>query len=271
MSLNFIHIGQMKSGTTWVYNNYFYKNKDYAEIKLKEFRLFDNVKKENTEKKINRINNFFSNKPGNEKEYRLYLEYLNEPTSKNYLKIFSFYNKPSYDISPAYSGYNIDQIRILSKILPSNIKIILNIRNPIYRSWSHYTHYLKSLLKEKFLRPNKENLNKLRNEIKISSFLESKQIINKGFATKTIYNWNKFFNNMIIVHFDDFLDHKEKYFSNIHYQLLKKNLKDLSFNEIEKPRSNKLKLLEEDENIIREYFKMELLELNTLFPKKYII
>ena len=59
MSLNFIHIGQMKSGTSWVYNNYFYRNKDYADIKLKEFRLFDMVAEENVRKKVDRINDFF--------------------------------------------------------------------------------------------------------------------------------------------------------------------------------------------------------------------
>ena len=271
MSLNFIHIGQMKSGTTWVYKNYFYKNNDYADIKLKEFRLFDRVNENNVRKKINRINDFFNSEKENEKERKLYIDYLNEATPKNYLKIFDYYRKPTYDISPAYSGYNIEQIKKLSKILPTDIKIIFNIRNPINRTWSHYHHYLKALLNKNDLKPNRKNLEKIIGEIKILDFLKSGGINKKGFATRTIDKWNKIFNNIIIVHFDDFLIDKNKYFRNLHSQLLNKKIDDLSFNKIEKQKSNKLKLNFENENIIREYFKDELVELHTLFPEKYNI
>ena len=121
------------------------------------------------------------------------------------------------------------------------------------------------------LKPNRKNLEKIKGEIKILDFLKSGGINKKGFATRTIDKWNKIFNNIIIVHFDDFLIDKNKYFRNLHSQLLNKKIDDLSFNKIEKEKSKKLKLNFENENIIREYFKDELVELHTLFPEKYNI
>ena len=100
---NFLGIGAQKAGTTWLYENL----KQHPEIYLsdqKELHYFD--------KKLN--DSLFS-------------------YSRNFKNGLA---KVKGEVTPAYSILPVEKIRLIKKLMPQ-VKLILLLRNPIERAWSH--------------------------------------------------------------------------------------------------------------------------------------
>jgi hypothetical protein len=100
---NFLGIGAQKAGTSWLYENL----KLHPEIYLsdrKELHYFD--------KELN--NSLFT-------------------YSRNFK---NGKDKVKGEITPAYSILQVEKIRLIKKIMP-RVKLILLLRNPIERAWSH--------------------------------------------------------------------------------------------------------------------------------------
>ena len=100
---NFLGIGAQKAGTTWLYENL----KQHPEIyltKQKELHYFD--------KKLN--DSLFS-------------------YSRHFINGLG---KVKGEITPAYSILPVEKICLIKRIMP-RVKLILLLRNPIERAWSH--------------------------------------------------------------------------------------------------------------------------------------
>ena len=147
---DFIGIGAQKSGTTWLYKNML----EHPEIflpKIKEIHFFDWY----FYKGIQWYSNIFSN----------------------------IKQRKKGEITPGYSIISEKKIKLIQKINPK-LKIILLLRNPVERAWSHAVMNLSTI-------PNKE-INKITNNEFIKHF-NSTSSIERGNYPKIINKWSKFF------------------------------------------------------------------------------
>lgn len=177
---NFICIGAPKSGTTTFYE-IVKQHPDIAVSSFKEPGFFDNDA--NWEKGI-------------------------EWYDKTY---FATVKKERMvgEFTPSYLGSDIAPSRIFNS-LGSNVKLVLLLRNPVERAYSHYLHSKRDLY---------ENL-----EFEEALFSEKKRLlefpeltsrfsyIRSGMYHQQIKNYLKFFdkNQMHVILFDDFLSKKDE-------------------------------------------------------------
>ena len=147
---NFLGIGAKKAGTTWLWANM----SQHPEIFLppnKEIQFFNW--------------NFH-------KGLDWYSSHFTSPAFKIY-----------GDITPDYSSLPVEKIAYIKKIMPK-VKIILLLRHPIDRAWSHAIMDLVTLQCRSF--------HEITDEAFIGHFtsLESRD---KGCYPKIIKNWSKYF------------------------------------------------------------------------------
>jgi hypothetical protein len=141
---HFLCIGAQKSGTTWLYKNL----EGHPEIcltSLKEVRYFDTrdfgllqryrmyVWKQDLKKHL--IRGVFNQSPAQTYWYFRYL--FHRRCDSWYASLFrACEGKIIGDISPSYSILDEKEIEHIASIMPT-AKIILLLRNPIARAWSH--------------------------------------------------------------------------------------------------------------------------------------
>ena len=125
---NFLIVGAAKSGTTSLYHYL----KQHPEIYIpnrKECR-------------------YFSQMPGNFKGPK-----DDEVVNKTIIKSLDEYKglfqdvsneKAIGDMSPDYLYYYVNSIKNIRNICSDNVKIIIILRNPVERTYSHYLHYVRS-------------------------------------------------------------------------------------------------------------------------------
>lgn len=270
MSLYFIHIGMMKSATSWLYNNYYLKHKKLATILIKEFHHLSDTSKTKEIRLLKKIKTKFPY--ADPLEVKKYYDYLLNGSTTNYFKIFDYYKKPGYDSSPIYSSYNEEKILELKKIWPQEIKIILTIRNPINRAWSHYNHYLRGLIKQK-KKVNKITISQIlqmSKEKSLSTFLEREGFKERAFPSKIISNWEKHFKNIYIDHYENMIESNDNFINNLNLFLFNENY-DYSENFPLKKRfiPTKIPMDAMSQDMLKKFFIKELATLKNIFPKIY--
>ncbi|MFA9556918.1 sulfotransferase [Evansella sp. AB-rgal1] len=140
----FLGIGAQKSGTTWLYEN----------LRIHPELYLPNIKE---------------------------LHYFNKSISRNinYWKFFEGNNRLKGEITPAYGILSYERIKYIKKILP-NLKIILLLRNPIDRAWSHTIMH--------FTKFEKRSINEV-SEREIINFMRSYDCIMRSNYLHIINNW----------------------------------------------------------------------------------
>lgn len=260
----------MKSATTWLYKNYYLKHKKLATILIKEFHHLSDTSKTKEIRLLKKIKTKFPY--ADPLEVKKYYDYLLNGSTTNYFKIFDYYKKPGYDSSPIYSSYNEEKILELKKIWPQEIKIILTIRNPINRAWSHYNHYLRDLIKQK-KKVNKITISQIlqmSKEKSLSTFLERKGFIERAFPSKIISNWEKHFKNIYIDHYENMIESNNNFINNLNLFLFNENY-DYSENFPLKRRffPTKIPMDAKSQDMLKNFFIKELATLKNIFPKIY--
>jgi len=202
--VNFLGIGVQKAGTSWLHANL----KKHPEIWMpprKELHYFDRsitypspsfLASDSFSKRVNsqeEHNKDFKRKL--EKELNQALKSNNHETIKWYLNYFlgtcndDWYNslfeqgrnKISGEITPAYSFLSPKDIKHIYKNYPE-LKIILILRNPVERAWSHIRFYIK--------------LNKFSEDSSIEemkNFIDSKEQVLRSDYLSIIHNWSSIF------------------------------------------------------------------------------
>ncbi|MEI6137660.1 MAG: sulfotransferase [Mariniphaga sp.] len=149
---DFLGIGALKAGTSWSYENL----KQHPDIYLsdqKELHYFD--------KKLNDSLLSYSRNFKNGK------------------------GKVKGEITPAYSILTVEKIRLIKKLMPK-VKLILLIRNPIERAWSH-------AIMDLVARPNK-TFEEVPEEAFLSHF-KSDYAIKRGDYSTVLENWLSVFSS----------------------------------------------------------------------------
>ena len=148
---DFLGIGIQKSGTTWLYKNL----KQHPQLYLpetKEVHFFDWY----FYKSLGWYCNHFIN------------------ANKEHIK---------GEITPGYSIISEEKIKFIKNMNPK-LKIILLLRNPIERAWSHAVMNLSSI--------PERNVNSISDEKFIAHF-NNPRSIERGNYPKIISKWNKYF------------------------------------------------------------------------------
>ena len=146
---DFLGIGAQKAGTTWLYEN-LRKHPELFLPEKKELHFFDR----HFYKSINWY----------------YKHFLDADTLKT-----------KGEITPSYSILSEEKIKFIYKMNPK-LRIILLLRNPAERAWSHAVMNL--------VKRTKRNISLIKNEEFIAHFKHSRSI-ERGDYLRIIRNWEK--------------------------------------------------------------------------------
>lgn len=202
IKIDFWGIGAQKSGTTWL----FYNLNQLPEFSLppeKEFHYFDRSTEYHSPNKlsesllIKRVFSLsflkgaykfitYSLKTKDKRILKFYLKwFFSNYNDKWYLSLFKDYNKIKGEITPSYSILNEVDIIRMYKMSP-DAKLVLMLRNPIERAWSHYRHFVTNENKKlseddilKFINHDKQLLRSDYKEIlkKYSTIFPKEQVL----------------------------------------------------------------------------------------------
>ncbi len=203
----FLCIGAQKAGTTWLHRCLSL----HPEIWLhpfKEIHYFDVVHLQANfrEKRIKNLYNRLTKivVEGDKKENFSYLKLLSELalveqyTDSWYLSLFRDAGDHQMigEITPAYSTLPEEGVKHIKELL-GDIKIIFMIRNPVKRAWSAA------------LMSKRQQINKgvsISNKDWIQYFQNRKDHQQRSDYKKTIENYEKYFNKMLYLFYDDICD-----------------------------------------------------------------
>jgi hypothetical protein len=220
-------IGAQKAGTTWLYE----VMKCHHEIEvpfIKEIHYFDNTWPETKLcRNIGLYRRFFDSKFYN-KQWRRHLfifvkhfirqrnlkmipwgwhYFFNRRNDNWYGKLFLGSSSYSIDITPTYGILEEEKVKHIKNLIP-DAKIILIMRNPIDRSWSHARMQL--------LRRAKKSIKSIKNEEFIDFFNSERCLLNSDYP-RMIRIWEKYFKGQIHYDFyEEFLTNKENFLARIY-------------------------------------------------------
>ena len=212
--IDFWGIGAQKCGTTWLYYN-LDKLPEFNLPPIKELHYFDRSNKYPSpnilsESKLNkRLNKeyfkaalrfvFLSLKQKKINNVKFYLKwYFSNYNDKWYLGLFKNYRGIKGEITPSYSILNKSDISKMYKMSPDS-KLVLMLRNPIERAWSHFCHVKK--------RESSYNI-KLETNEDILNFMNSESQILRSDYLRTINNFTSVFpkEQLLICFYDAIID-----------------------------------------------------------------
>ena len=244
---DFLGIGVMKSGTTWLYKNlekvpefsllpikelhYFDRSTDYASPnKLAETNVFNRIRQKNY---LSSSYYTIKDKTGGFRDWKLVKFYLkwffSNYTDKWYMSLFKYGTGYTGEVTPSYSILNKEDIKRIHNLNP-DARLVLILRNPIERAWSHYRFHTRRIKDFNF--DNVTNKD-------IIAFLEKEAQTVRSDYIRAIDNFTSVFNKeqLLICFYDAIQENPEKLFSNIithicgdaHVSISHLNLKEVVF------------------------------------------
>ena len=203
-TINFLGIGVQKAGTSWLHKS-LQKHPEIWMPPQKELHYFDRsltypspsylasdefstrinsnsqdniIFKDRLEKKLK-----FVLKNGDDKEIKWYLKYfLGTYNDQWYNSLFDEgKDKVSGEITPSYSFLSPKDIEHIHSIYPK-LKIILILRNPIDRAWSHIRFFMK---RNQFAKDSSLE--------EIKSFIDSDKQELRGDYLSILHHWSSIF------------------------------------------------------------------------------
>ncbi|MFW9820739.1 MAG: sulfotransferase domain-containing protein, partial [Candidatus Thorarchaeota archaeon] len=176
---DFLIIGGQRCGTTFYYNCLKQHPNIKTSLRRKEIHFFDN--------------NFH-------RGLLWYKSYFPTLSSKYFYKYILSHNIITGEASPYYILHPLVPSRVKS-IIP-NVKIIILLRNPVSRAYSHYNHEVRrgieKLSFENAIKREKENIDKelkkiMENEHYYSYVFRNYSYITRGIYISQIKNWMEVF------------------------------------------------------------------------------
>lgn len=224
MSINFFGIGAQKSGTTWL----FYQLNQISEFELppvKELHYFDRSTDYPSPNKLNEtyfykraLNLRYLSRAVLETLYyafhfqwgkvKFFLKwYFSNYSDEWFLSLFKNYSQLTGEVTPSYAILNEDDIRRMYNIAPQ-AKLILMLRNPIDRAWSHYRHNIRHIKDFSLKDVDTQNIIK---------FLKTDEQLLRSDYTRTINNYKKVFpkHQILIGFYDAIKDNPNKLLNDI--------------------------------------------------------
>jgi len=153
---DFIGIGAQKAGTSWLFRR-LEELPEFALPPVKEIHYFDRSRNYDSPHTLAHsnillklINHWWLKNlrrrlivpalKNEQKHYHWYKRYFFSTYNDNfYLNLFKELEGIKGEVSPSYSLLDPEDIRKMHELLP-NVKLILLLRDPIDRAWSHYNY-----------------------------------------------------------------------------------------------------------------------------------
>ncbi len=223
-NIDFLGIGAQKAGTSWLYENlnqipefslppikeihYFDRSHDYPSPNALSKTLLVNRLKE---KKyfLRAMKTVLSNAARcNWELSRFYLKwFFSNYSDKWYMSLFRGFDGYTGEITPSYSILSKEDIIRVRNLQP-DIKLILMLRNPIDRAWSHYRFSTRKI--------NNFNKEKIHAD-DIIKFMESNGQSLRSDYIRTIDNYLSTFRKeqLLICFYDAISDNPKKLLNNI--------------------------------------------------------
>jgi len=199
--------------------HHFDRSKEDKQIRSRNILRFNKAFK--SEKKHQKVNSRRCSKgfrPIDENDRRfleLYETYLHSGApDKLYLELFDFCPKDRLtgDITPAYSTLNTSQIEHVHSVIP-RAKIILLVRDPVSRAWSHMNMKLRRTTC-KDMGINKRDaqlpalmLERFSKDKNIAQFFKRESFLRRSFPSVSFKNWRDVYGEDSIkaIIFDEFI------------------------------------------------------------------
>ncbi|MEO9476659.1 MAG: sulfotransferase domain-containing protein [Cyclobacteriaceae bacterium] len=215
--INFLGIGMQKAGTTWLFNNL----KSIPEFDLpplKEIHYFDRDKAYHSKNKLAQtklwkrlINPKYLYEAivtlamtvfTDYKSFCFYKKwFFTDYTDKWYMSLFDHFSGYKGEITPSYSILDKKDVERIYQLMP-NVKLVLILRNPIERAWSHYRFKTR-----KFKNFNVENVN----NTEIIKFLDAERQSSRSDYIRTLKNFSSVFpKHQLLICFFDAIDDNPK-------------------------------------------------------------
>ena len=222
--VDFIGIGAQKAGTSWLYRR-LNELSEFSFTPIKELHYFDRNKKYPSTNELaegevtKRLANiqwvsssardlgqeFFR---GNFRTFRwLWKWYFSNYNDAWYLSLFDHLKGIKGEITPAYSMLDDEDIRAMHALIP-NLKVVLILRNPIDRAWSHYRFQLQ---KTPNASKQKINLHSL------VDFMESDALVLRSDYIRTMNKFSNYFSKetFLVCFYDAISDNPQRLLSEI--------------------------------------------------------
>lgn len=272
IKIDFLCIGAQKCGTSWLYKNL----QDIEEFNLpqvKELHYFDRISKYPSPSKksfLKRILNpkyvvkaigsivkaiFQRNfkKANFVFKWNFALNYNDEW----YLSLFKNLKGYTGEITPSYSILEKEDIKGMYKLLP-DVKLVLMLRNPIERAWSHYRSGVS-----KAFRFDINNLD----SSEIIEFMKSDEQTLRSNYLRTINNYLKVFNKeqLLICFYDAIVDCPDTLIKDILYHICGENsiaINHLNLRENVSVTPNKITCPVEVKEFLKETYYHQIKELS---------
>lgn len=217
--VDFIGVGVQKAGTGWL-NNRLDELPDISVSPIKEIHYFDRspqypspnthtintiVEKLTTYSWLKRFYKrlILPILKGNTNDLNWKIHYyFKKPTDEWYKSLFEKLDGISGEITPSYSILSVNDLKKIKKLFPS-VRIILLLRDPIDRTWSHYRYTNK---------PKAFN-----NTARIKRFINSKEQAMRSDYISIINNYRSVFNEeqLYISFYDRIIEEPENLLSEI--------------------------------------------------------
>lgn len=296
---DFICIGMQKAGTRTLFDLLSFHESYWMPI-LKEFHHFDRgiedrqirssnilrfnraFKSEEKHQKVNARRRSKGLRPLDDKDRRfleLYETYLHSGTpDKLYLELIDFCPKDRLtgDITPAYSTLNTSQIKHVQSVIPW-AKIILLVRDPVARAWSHINMKLRHTIC-KDMGINKRNdqlsalmLERFSKDKNIAQFFKLETTLRRSFPSVTFKNWRDVYgeDSIKVIIFDEFIRHPDAIIDEITIFLGGARRPPTDSSDVNRKASlPKIPITREYRKILVEMFTDEIRECRALFGDK---
>lgn len=271
---DFIGIGAMRSGTSWLAKNlmmhpgiwipkikelhYFDRSREYfSPSYLASDSIIDRIiRKEEGQWRIRFIKRtllYISKLDLKEVKWG-FRYFLKKPCETWYFSLFNDgFGKVKGEITPAYAILKKEDVRHIYNILPS-LKIIYILRNPIERSWSHYS---------KGNRTGNESIEEIKKHLNFEGIDYRNNYLN------TINTWTRVFpeNQILICFFDEIKSDPNNLLNRILNFLEIEYTEQFKFPMINKKInvSKKIKMPDEIKFYLTEKYKDQILGINKMF------
>lgn len=270
--IDFLCIGAQKSGTSWLYKN-LQDIEEFSLPQVKEIHYFDRSstypspsKKSFSSRVLNpkyvaraigSIVKAIFQRNFNKAAFVFKWNFALNYNDKWYLSLFKNLKGYKGEITPSYSILEKEDIKKIHKLLP-DVKLILMLRNPIDRAWSHYRSGVSKTYKF--------DINNL-DSSEIIKFMKSEEQTMRSNYLRTIDNYLEVFKKeqLLICFYDAIIDCSDILIKDILHHICGENsiaINHLNLRENVSVTRNKVNCPEEVKEFLKETYYHQIKELS---------
>lgn len=282
---DFLCIGMQKSATAWLYDA-LNELPEFRMPPIKEFNHFTTGWRQNGTR-LQRYDARLMRQSEDHRESKLGPQDLKRFRAARDRYLESGYSDETYlgmfraihdgyrgDITPTYSSLTRDTAGRIRDVV-GDIPVILLVRDPVSRAWSHFNHRMRKHQRPPEDGPRKNKTQRLAGMAEESSadnlrkFLGNRDVVDLSFPSRMVENWSVFGDNLHIFDFREVVQSPAGVLARIatHVTGVPVSVPDHLNVSNRKSRKNKVKATPEQKDILRGHFREEIALFTERFPE----